>query len=213
MDIMKRLWALFLLPPTLLGIWYLPSDWAASTSEDVARPWRDMLALLSRETLLWALCLFLSAWLIWTEVRPFWRARFGKPKFPPRHATILEELANTLAEVHQITLNAPRGIARISLSDMQRHNDKLEDARTKAGQLINQIMYDRPTADSARDFLRMCLHLHDDLTHSGDHGQRRREIKRVSPPLFSALHAGKSVNRAAIPWPQWILGTEPKKRP
>lgn len=84
----KRLWALVLLPPTLLGIWLLPADIAASSSEDVVEPWQRLLAMFDQTTLLWVFAISSASWIIWAEIRPFirrWRNR------PPAFRGKLEE--------------------------------------------------------------------------------------------------------------------------
>lgn len=85
-TLLKRFWAALMLPSALLGIWFFPSDWSQSGSKDVVAPWRGVLAMLDRETMLWALTLFLSGWAIWSEVRPYvlhrikaWRSKPERP--------------------------------------------------------------------------------------------------------------------------------------
>lgn len=77
--VLKRFWALVLLPPTLLGIWYFPADLSESTSVNVSKPWREALAVVDRETLLWLLCLGLGGWAVWSEIRPYVLRLFRKP--------------------------------------------------------------------------------------------------------------------------------------
>lgn len=78
LAILKRLWGLLLLPPTLLGIYYFPADLNESLSDEVSQPWRRAFAMLERETLLWAVCLGLVGWVIWTQIRPYARAFMEK---------------------------------------------------------------------------------------------------------------------------------------
>lgn len=68
---LQRFWAALMLPPTLLGLWYFPSDFTQSLSRDVAAPWQTAMALVNREVLLWLMCFGLSGWAIWTEIRPY----------------------------------------------------------------------------------------------------------------------------------------------
>jgi hypothetical protein len=70
-TILQRFWAALMLPPTLLGLWYFPSDFTQSLSRDVAAPWQTAISLVNREVLLWLMCFGLSGWAIWTEVRPY----------------------------------------------------------------------------------------------------------------------------------------------
>ncbi len=59
----------------LLAVYWTPKD--VLDWRDAAEPWRRLLAMLDKITLLWAGSIVLLLWLFWSEIRPLIRDRFS----------------------------------------------------------------------------------------------------------------------------------------
>jgi hypothetical protein len=190
----------------LLGLFWLPAD--VQSYDQALGPWQRLWSLFSRETLLWIFALGLFAWLVWTDARPFIRGKF-KRKFPPKHAEICRKLADHLGEMRQLALasrawvirdNKPAPAKRANYVNFSRHYVAVQ-------KLAGQISYDRDTADAVKDYAQICAIMVDQMEKDDHSEDEEAAIARLTPPLFEALHSGQPVNRAALPWPQWLIGT------
>jgi hypothetical protein len=117
---------------------------------------------------------------------------------------LYHRLADALAEMKASALTVG-GWERNSPTPGQiEHSRRHHDITMRAGALIDQISYDKPTADTCRDFAQLCHFIVYDAIHKQDYRQSRLELDRLSAGLFRYLHAGKSVNRKGIDLPDWI---------
>lgn len=192
---------------TVFGVYWLPKD--VQDSDVAAGPWERVGSMFDQNTALWIVCVGLGAWLIWIDVRPFVREKLGA-KYPPRHAAILQELADSLAELKETALRTA-GLSSYVPGSLERLYAAFDPPYRRARSLIEQISYDRPTAQTARDFVHICSMIITDTMANQGSGDQRKELEEMSGPIFRALHSGKSINRAAIPLPQWQRDTAPER--
>jgi hypothetical protein len=123
---------------------------------------------------------------------------------PERHKVILHQLAEALAEMKASALTVgawERGDPAIF---QREHSERHRGIVMRVGQLVDQISYDKPTADTCRDFAQLCSFIVFDALHKTDYRESRIELDRMSVGLFRYLHAGKSVDRKKIDLPDWI---------
>lgn len=117
---------------------------------------------------------------------------------------LYHRIADALAEMKGSALTVG-GWERNSPTPAQmEHSRHHHEITMRAGALIDQISYDRATADTCRDFAQLCHFLVYDSIHKQDYSQSRAELDRLGVGLFRYLHAGKRVNRKRIDLPEWI---------
>jgi hypothetical protein len=192
----------------LLGLFWLPAD--VEQYGQALSPWQRLWAMVDRETLLWAFALGLFAWLVWTDVRPFVRGRL-RARFPARHAEILRAISDQLAKADQIATHRINAMLPISESGKMGHLTQFHTESLRTEGLLYQIAYDGQTVGTVRDYLHLCgMILHDELDRS-DTRESRSVLEQLRGPIYQALHSGKSINRSALPLPQWMLNTEERK--
>lgn len=204
-----RFWRALCVVLTLFGIYWLPKD--AQDYGAAAEPWQRAWSMVDQNGALWALVLVFGGWIIWSDVRPLWRQWRG-PKYPSRHAAILQELADRLSEAKQVTCTRANALALTDTWKLQ-HWARFQAAREKAESLADQVSYDAPTTQTIRDYLHLCMMIVDDECSSRDNRDEREQLRAISGPIFQRLHDGKPINRDAIPLPQWMRDTGSKIRP
>jgi len=187
----------------LFVLWF-PKDW-----EDQAQAWAvwaRWLGVLNREMLLWAFSVTLLAWLIWTDVRPFIQARLRR-KFPARHAEICHQLAKRLGEMRSLAFSAEAWVIRDKAPAPAKRVKAINFSRLYDGvqRLAGEISYDTDTAQTVRDYAQICAIMVAQIQEEGAAPDEKEALNALTPPLFEALHAGRSVERTKLPLPKWAL--------
>ncbi len=208
LRILASLWKSLAFFVLAVAIFWLPKD--VQDYGQAAKPWQKVTALVDQNGALWAVCFLLGAWLLWADVRPFWKARFA-PRFPERHRRVLQDLAGRLAEAKEVAFRYPA--MALAPNERLAAQTAFETPYRQALSLVEQVSYDQPTAVTVRDFLHVCSVIFTDGLDRQDTREYRREAEAMSGPIFRALHAGESINRDAIPLPQWMenagVGSKP----
>jgi hypothetical protein len=131
--------------------------------------------------------------------------------FPERHKQILQSLADTLAEVQNLSLAKAYWNPQTHHALRQEHLGKLADARSRAENLNEQIPYDPATMQTVRDFLHAAQIVVHDALQNWDDRESRSDLDRIAAGLFFYLHDGKAVNRRKIDLPDWCRVTASAK--
>lgn len=122
---------------------------------------------------------------------------------PGRHEAILHSLADALADVQDLALAQQWWSAQSDYTLRAEHFQKYQDALTKTRRLIDQIPYDKSTAQTAKDFVQACSIAANDAQQGHDDRESRSDVFRIAPGLFRYLHDGRSVNRRKVGLPDW----------
>ncbi len=140
-----------------------------------------------------------------------WAASRRGNRFPERHAQILQNLADELAEVQNLSLAKAFWNSQTHHAVRQDHIEKLSAARTRAQNLSEQIPYDPNTMQTVRDFLQAAQIVVHDALQNWDDRESRADLDRLSKGLFRSLHDGRAVNRWRINLPDWCFTDAEKK--
>ena len=137
---------------TVLAIVQLPKD--VQDLPEAARPWWKFWQMVDQNTALWAALLACGIWISWTDLRPLW-FKYRGPRFSARHAAILQELADQLAEVKQLATTRLTSLAKVTDTLKIEYYVSFREAGKKAMRMADQIAYDRSTYDTVKDYLHL----------------------------------------------------------
>lgn len=129
---------------------------------------------------------------------------WGRDEITEHQKELYHRLADALADMKGSALTVGGWERNSPTPGQMEHARKHSEIAMRAGALIDQISYDKPTADTCRDFAQLCHFIVYDAIHKQDYSESRAELDRLSIGLFRYLHAGKSVNRKKINLPDWI---------
>jgi hypothetical protein len=202
-----RIWKTIGVLLVAFGLYWLPKD--IQDSGQAAEPWQRAWALVDQNTLLWVALVVMGGWVIYSDLRPLWREWRG-PKYPTRHAAILQQIADCIAEAEQVATVRLNALMTLSTEARLDHYQAFHAAQLKVHRLTTQIAYDGPTVTTVNDYLHLCGMILDDELNRQPSAGERRELDQIRGSIFERLHAGKSLNRDAIPLPQWMRDTGSK---
>lgn len=78
LTVLKRMRASIAVLMSLVGIFWLPKN--IEDIGEAAGTWRRFAAMIDQNAALWALALTSAVYIVWMDIRPYVRARFGSPK-------------------------------------------------------------------------------------------------------------------------------------
>lgn len=200
MQLIIRFWKTLGVLTLIIGVIFLPKN--LQGLGEAAEPWRRMWSIVDQNTALWIVAITMGGWIIWTDVRPYWR-EWLRERYPPRHAAILQDLAAPLATAESAAATRINALMR-SDAAMTGLQERFYEATAKIERLVSEIPYDTSTAKTIRDYVHLCaMILHDEIA-GNDTRENRALLQKMRVPVFKALHSGKSINREAVPLADWM---------
>jgi hypothetical protein len=134
------------------------------------------------------------------DIQREYEAMRGRPpsSYPERHAIVVSQLAAPLATIQEQALTYGKP-----------NLGRLANAKARVEGLIAEIPYDHDTVQTVRDFLQACSIVVDASARNEDTREARRDVARIAPGLFRAVHESVGVDRSKIDLPDWCGPGDP----